>query len=100
MLARQRTAAGQRRSWARAFGALGCAIGTCRARFQRRAHGPVDRRPLVEPAEQLSRDDDVLDLGCAFVDLGDLGVAVITLGRKLFGEPIAAEDLNALGGVL
>src|SRR5829696_3833782 len=47
-------------------------------------------------AEQRPRDDEALDLRGALVDLGDLGVAVVALGRELLRVAIAAEDLDRL----
>src|SRR5258706_15856558 len=45
--------------------------------------------------QHLLGDDELHDLARALVDLGDLGVAVMTLRRKVFEIAVAAEDLHA-----
>ena len=49
-------------------------------------------------AEQRAGDHEPLDLARALVDLGDLGVAVVALGRELLGVAVAAEHLDRLAG--
>src|SRR5215207_1442599 len=49
-------------------------------------------------AEQRAGDDEALDLARALVDLGDLGVAVVALGREVLGVAVAAQDLDRLAG--
>src|SRR4051794_19886328 len=49
-------------------------------------------------AQQGACDHEALDLARAFVDLGDLGVAVVALGREVLGVAVAAEDLDRLAG--
>src|ERR1700750_745730 len=49
--------------------------------------------------QQCARYDEALDLRRALVDLGDLGVAVVALGRELLRVPVAAEDLDRLAGL-
>src|SRR4051794_32115456 len=51
------------------------------------AHGLPQQRP---------RDHQPLDLRGPLVDLGDLGVAVVALGRELLRVAVAAEDLDRL----
>src|SRR6185312_10924018 len=41
-----------------------------------------------------------LDLAGALVDLGDLRIAVVALGRELLRVPVAAEHLDRLAGPL
>src|SRR4051794_34800297 len=50
-------------------------------------------------AEQGPGDDEALDLAGALVDLCDLGVAVVALGRELLRVAVAAEHLDGLGGL-
>src|SRR3954453_10884808 len=50
-------------------------------------------------AEDLAGDHEALDLARALVDLGDLGVAVVPLGRELLRVAVAAEDLDRLAGL-
>ena len=50
-------------------------------------------------AEQRAGDHEPLDLARALVDLGDLGVAVVALGRELLRVAVAAEDLDRLAGL-
>src|SRR3954469_12698102 len=50
-------------------------------------------------ARQGARDPQPLDLARALVDLGDLGVAVVPLGRELLRVAVAAEDLDRLAGL-
>ena len=50
------------------------------------------------PRQQRAGDDQALDLARALVDLGDLGVAVVALGRELLRVAVAAEDLDRLAG--
>src|SRR4051812_48340985 len=49
-------------------------------------------------SEQRPGDDEALDLPRALVDLSDLGVAVVALGRKLLRVAVAAEHLDRLAG--
>src|SRR5258705_9254185 len=51
-------------------------------------------------AEQRARDDESLDLARALVDLGDLGVAVVALGREVAHVAVAAEHLQRLARVV
>src|SRR4051794_24777885 len=53
---------------------------------------------LLISAELLGRDHDALDLGGSLVDLGDLGVAEVPLDDVFLGVPIAAVNLDGLGG--
>ena len=55
------------------------------------AHGLAEQRP---------RDHEPLDLARALVDLGDLRVAVVALGRELLRVAVAAEDLDRLAGLV
>src|SRR6476469_1164800 len=48
--------------------------------------------------EQRPGDHEALDLRRPLVDLRDLGVAVVALGRELLGVAVAAEDLDRLAG--
>src|SRR5437764_3891389 len=50
-------------------------------------------------AEDRAGDHEPLDLARALVDLGDLGVAVIALGRELLRVAVTAEDLDRLAGL-
>src|SRR5215212_2324243 len=50
-------------------------------------------------AEQGPGDDKALDLRGPLVDLRDLGVAVVALGRELLRVAVAAEDLDRLAGL-
>src|SRR5919197_729327 len=50
-------------------------------------------------AEQRAGDDEALDLAGALVDLRDLGVAVVALGRELLRIAVAAEHLDRLAGL-
>src|SRR5919107_3643139 len=49
-------------------------------------------------AQQRTCDDKALDLAGALVDLGDLRVPVVALGRELLRVAVAAEDLDRLAG--
>src|SRR5215216_7910613 len=49
--------------------------------------------------QQGPRDHQPLDLRRPLVDLGDLGVAVVALGRELLRVAVAAEDLDRLAGL-
>src|SRR4051812_37859280 len=60
---------------------------------------PVGGLPARDFAKQGAGDHEPLDLGRALVDLGDLGVAVVALGRELLGVAVAAEDLDRLAGL-
>src|ERR1700694_2122594 len=60
---------------------------------------PVSRRTLVEPAQNLASDNNALDFGSAFVNLSDLSIAVISLGREFGGIAVATEDLHAFSRV-
>src|SRR5688572_17481575 len=51
------------------------------------------KRALVRPQE-VAGDHDSLDLARALVDLGDLRVAVVPLGRELARVAVAAEHLD------
>src|SRR3954453_17343109 len=51
-------------------------------------------------AQQRARDHEALDLARALVDLGDLRVAVVALGRELLRVAVAAEHLDRLAGPL
>src|SRR5262245_23606666 len=51
-------------------------------------------------AQKLLGDDHALDLVRALVDLHDLGVAHVSLHRKLARVPVPAEDLHGIGGYL
>src|SRR3954466_2928743 len=53
---------------------------------------------LRSGAQERTCDDQALDLARALVDLGDLGVAVVALGREVLGVAVAAEDLDRLTG--
>ena len=50
-------------------------------------------------AEHRAGDHEPLDLARALVDLRDLRVAVVALDRELLRVPVAAEDLDRLGGL-
>src|SRR5215211_9465300 len=50
-------------------------------------------------AQQRAGDHEPLDLARALVDLGDLRVAVVALGRELLRVAVAAEDLDRLAGL-
>jgi len=49
-------------------------------------------------AEQAAGNYEPLNLAGSFVDLGDLGVAEIALGREVLGVAVAAKDLDRLAG--
>src|SRR6476619_3428162 len=53
---------------------------------------------LRSGAQERTCDDQALDLAGALVDLGDLGVAVVALGREVLRVAVAAEDLDRLAG--
>src|SRR5687768_14791452 len=55
---------------------------------------------LTRFLEQPPRDDQLLDLRGALVDMGDLGVAKIALHLVLLDEAVAAVNLNGVGGHL
>src|SRR5205085_10394043 len=62
---------------------------------------PHPERPSEPPGserlpEQRVRDDETLDLGRSFVDLGDARVAEVTLHVELLRVPHAAVDLHRL----
>src|SRR6185503_15061844 len=46
--------------------------------------------------QDLLRDDEIHDLARSLVDLRDLRVAVVALGREVGEVTVAAEDLDAL----
>src|SRR5258706_3511458 len=46
--------------------------------------------------DDMPRDDQLLDLGRALVDLGDAGVAVVALDREVLEVSRAAVDLHGL----
>src|SRR2546430_16019923 len=46
--------------------------------------------------QDLFRDDELHDLAGPLIDLGDLRVAVVALGREVFQIAIAPEDLHAI----
>src|SRR5215217_2713815 len=50
-------------------------------------------------AEECPGDHEPLDLARALVDLRDLRVAVVALGRQLLRVAVAAEDLDRLAGL-
>src|SRR3954471_2582555 len=50
-------------------------------------------------AQEGAGDDEPLDLARALVDLGDLRVAVVALGRELLRVAVAAEHLDRLAGL-
>src|SRR3954452_22669272 len=66
------------------------------ARSQARPHAGSGLARGV--AEQRPRDHEALDLARALVDLGDLRVAVVALGRELLRVAVAAEHLDRLAG--
>src|SRR4051794_24145418 len=49
-------------------------------------------------AQQGAGDDEALDLRRSLVDLGDLRVAVVALGRQVARIAVAAEHLDRLAG--
>src|SRR4029078_7559113 len=53
---------------------------------------------VADLAQDLPRDHDPLDLAGPLADLADLGVAHHPLHRIFGGIPVAAEDLDRLGG--
>src|SRR4051794_19038992 len=50
-------------------------------------------------AKEGAGDHEPLDLARALVDLGDLGVAVVALGRELLRVAVAAQHLDRLAGL-
>jgi hypothetical protein len=50
------------------------------------------------PAEELPGHHQALDLVGALVDLGDLGVAHHPLDREVADVPVAAQELDRVGG--
>src|SRR4051812_23029721 len=50
-------------------------------------------RCLLAFLKQISGDDQPLDLGSPFVDLGDLGVPHVALSREVLEVAVATEDL-------
>src|SRR5438093_12979136 len=59
----------------------------------RAAVGAVTTRSFLQ---DLFRDDELHDLAGPLIDLGDLRVAVMALGREVFQIAIAPEDLHAI----
>src|SRR5439155_12320403 len=59
----------------------------------RPAVGAVTTRSFLE---DLFGDDELHDLAGPLIDLGDLRVAVVALGREVFQIAIAPEDLHAI----
>src|SRR6266542_5078489 len=71
-----------------------------RTRPQPRPRGRGARSPRSPASEgsllqDLLGDDEIHDLARPFVDLGDLRVAVVALGREIREIAVAAEDLHA-----
>src|SRR3954470_15419598 len=64
------------------------------------ANGIASSSTAHRLAEERPRDHEPLDLRRPLVDLGDLGVAVVALGRELLRVAVAAEDLDRLAGPL
>src|SRR5579872_142218 len=79
-------------------GGVACGPGAV-AGLRRGARGAIVAGALVEPAEQLARNHDALYFGGAFVNLRDLGIAVVALRRELRRVAITAEDLQAFVGM-
>src|SRR5262249_52851160 len=52
----------------------------------------------LELRQQMARDDELLDLRRALVDLRDLGVAEVSLDVVLLDEAVAAVDLHRVRG--
>src|SRR5437870_689569 len=50
---------------------------------------------FLRVGQQVARDHHALDLRRALADGAELHVAVVLLGRELFDEAVAAEDLHA-----
>src|SRR5215467_4328162 len=46
--------------------------------------------------QEISGDDHPLDLGGPFANRAELHVAIVLLGREVFHETVAAEDLHSL----
>src|SRR3954452_19993530 len=63
------------------------------------ANGIASSSTAHRLAEERPRDHEPLDLRRPLVDLGDLGVAVVALGRELLRVAVAAEDLDRLAGL-
>src|SRR6266550_3583055 len=59
--------------------------------------GAITGRSLLQ---DLFRDDELHDLAGSLIDLGDLRVAVVTLGREVFQISVAPEDLHAIAAGL
>ena len=76
-------------------------LGPGAARRRRRAMlaGVGGAGPSCRRAQQLAGDDRALDLVGAFVDLGDLGVAVEALDLEAPDVAAAAEDLHGVGAL-
>src|SRR5712692_10031437 len=54
--------------------------------------------PPLQLPERTAGDRDLLDLGAAFDDLGDLGVAQVALDRVVLGEAVGAVQLDGIVG--
>src|SRR5579871_2486027 len=52
---------------------------------------------LRKAAQEGPRDDQVLNLRGAFVNLGDFGVAIVALHREFGGVPVATVNLHGFG---
>src|SRR5437764_950826 len=64
-----------------------------------REHLRLDSQRPLAGSEDRARDHEAVDLARPFVDLRDLGVAVIALDRKLLRVPVATENLDRLAGL-
>src|SRR5262245_35218322 len=64
------------------------AVPTSTRDLLRRPRG--DAEAPIRAAQELTGDHDPLDLARALVDFGDLGVAVVALGRELARVPVPA----------
>src|SRR5687767_9095280 len=51
---------------------------------------------FISTSQQARRNDDALNLARAFVDLGDAGIAIVTLDRELRRVAVATVDLHRL----
>src|SRR3954468_10089929 len=60
------------------------------------ANGIASSSTAHRLAQERPRDHEPLDLRRPLVDLGDLGIAVVALGRELLRVAVAAEDLDRL----
>src|SRR3954447_25116803 len=57
------------------------------------------QHPARRSCEELARHDQALDLVCALIDLGDLGVAVEALDLDAADVAHAAVDLDSVRGM-